>query len=88
MRRYEGLFHAFWAPQIREIRKKKSLTQEKMAENIHMSPRNYQKLERGVTTMSGTTLMLLFTQMDMEEMYALVCEFARLVKKSSGREAA
>lgn len=47
MRKHESLFLAFWVVRIREFRIKMELTQEKLAEKLCLSTRNYQKLERG-----------------------------------------
>ena len=48
MRKHESLFLAFWVVRIREFRIKMELTQERLAEKLCLSTRNYQKLERGV----------------------------------------
>ena len=48
MRKHESLFLAFWVVRIREFRTKMNLSQEKLAEKLHVNTRNYQKLEWGV----------------------------------------
>ena len=59
MRKREGLVcFAFWVVRIREFRTKMNLSQEKLAEKLHVNTRNYQKLERGVHKPSAITIIL------------------------------
>ena len=60
MRKHEGLFLAFWVVRIRKFRIKMELTQERLAEKLCLSTRNYQKLERGVHRPSAITIILFY----------------------------
>ena len=86
MRRYERQFLAFWVGQVREFRLDNRLTQEKLAEALHLTARSYQKLERGVHQPSATTLALFLGQLS-EEVLAFVRTFAQLVETARFQEA-
>ncbi len=45
LRRYERQFLVFWVGQVREFRLEKHLTQEELAEALHLTARSNQKLE-------------------------------------------
>ena len=86
MRRYERQFLAFWVGQVRGFRLDNRLTQEKLAEALHLTARSYQKLERGVHQPSATTLALFLGQLS-EEVLAFVRTFAQLVETARFQEA-
>ena len=86
MRRYEKQFLALWVGQVREFRLDNRLTQEKLAEALHLTARSYQKLERGVHQPSATTLALFLVQLS-EEVLAFVRTFAQLVETARFQEA-
>ena len=86
MRRYERQFLVFWVGQVRGFRLEKHLTQEKLAEALHLTARSYQKLERGVHQPSATTLALFLGQLS-EEVVAFVRTFAQLVETARFQEA-
>ena len=88
MRRFEGAFLAFWVAWILSFRQGKHLTQEKMAERICLTPRNYQKLECGVHLPSATTLTLFLGQLSDQEILSFVRSFARQVEVIRSQEAA
>ena len=88
MRKYEDLFLAFWVVRVREFRVKKNLTQERLAEKLRLSPRNYQKLERGVHLPSATTLTLFLHRLTDQEVLAFVHTFVRLVERADSQEVA
>ena len=86
MRRYERQFLVFWVGQVRGFRLDNRLTQEKLAEALHLTARSYQKLERGVHQPSATTLALFLGQLS-EEVVAFVRTFAQLVETAHFQEA-
>ena len=87
MRRYERQFLVFWVGQVRGFRLDNRLTQEKLAEALHLSARSYQKLERGVHQPSATTLTLFLGQLTDQEILAFVRTFAQLVETARFQEA-
>ena len=86
MRRYEKHFLALWVGQVREFRLDNRLTQEKLAEALHLTARSYQKLEQGVHLPCATTLALFLGQLS-EEVLAFVRTFAQLVETARFQEA-
>ena len=87
MRRYERQFLVFWVGQVRGFRLEKHLTQEKLAEALHLSARSYQKLERGDHQPCATTLALFLGQLTDQEVLAFVRTFAQLVETARFQEA-
>ena len=88
MRRYEKHFLALWVGQVREFQLDNRLTQEKLAEALHLSARSYQKLERGVHQPSATTLALFLGQLSDQEILAFVHTFGKLAKAGQSEEVA
>ena len=88
MRKYEDLFLAYWTAQIREVRVKKHLTQEKMAEALYMSVRCYQRIKHGIHPPCSTTLALFLNQFPDQEIATCIRTFAQMVKKTSSQEVA
>ena len=88
LRRYERQFLVFWVGQVREFRLDNRLTQEKLAEALHLSARSYQKLERGVHQPSATTLALFLGQLSDQEILAFVHTFGKLAKAGQSEEVA
>ena len=86
MRRYERQFLVFWVGQVRGFRLEKHLTQEELAEALHLTARSYQKLEQGVHLPCATTLALFLGQLS-EEVLAFVRTFAQLVETAHFQEA-
>ena len=87
MRRYERQFLVFWVGQVRGFRLDNRLTQEELAEALHLSARSYQKLERGVHQPSATTLALFLGQLTDQEALAFIRSFAQLVETARFQEA-
>ena len=88
MRKSEDLFLDFWVVRVREFRVKMSLSQETLAEKLHVNVRNYQKLERGVHQPSATTLALFLGQLTDQEILAFVHTFGKLAKAGQSEEVA
>ena len=87
MRRYERQFLALWVGQVRGFRLDNRLTQEKLAEALHLTARSNQKLERGVYLPCATTLALFLGQLTDQEVVAFVRTFAQLVETARFQEA-
>ena len=87
LRRYEKHFLALWVGQVREFWLDNRLTQEKLAEALHLTARSYQKLERGVHQPSATTLALFLGQLTDQEARAFIRTFAQLVEATRSQEA-
>lgn len=86
MRRYEKHFLALWVVRVREFRLDNRLTQEKLAEALHLTARSYQKLEQGVHQPSATTLALFLGQLTDQEALAFIRSFAQLVEAARSQE--
>ena len=81
MRKHESLFHAFWVVRIREFRIKMELTQERLAEKLCLSTRNYQKLERGVHKPSAIMIILFLYLLSDQEIISFIRSFGQMVEK-------
>ena len=88
MRKHEGLFLVFWVVRIREFRIKMELTQEKLAEKLCLSTRNYQKLERGVHKPSTITIILFLYLLSDQEIISFTRSFGQMVEKAHSQEVA
>ena len=81
MRKHEGLFLVFWVVRIREFRTKMNLSQEKLAEKLHVNTRNYQKLERGDHRPSAITIILFLYLLSDQEIISFIRSFGQMVEK-------
>ena len=88
MRKSEDLFLDFWVVRVREFRVKMSLSQEALAEKLHVNVRNYQKLERGVHRPSAITLLLFLNLLPDQEILAFVHTFGKLADAGHSEEVA
>ena len=88
MRKSEDLFLDFWVVRVREFRVKMGLSQERLAEKLHVNVRNYQKLERGVHKPSAITLLLFLNLLPDQEILAFVHTFGKLAKAGQSEEVA
>ena len=88
MRKHESLFLAFWVVRIREFRIKMELTQERLAEKLCLSTRNYQTLERGVHRPSAITIILFLYLLSDQEIISFIHSFGQMVEKAHSQEVA
>ena len=88
MRKHESLFLAFWVVHIRGFRLKMELTQERLAEKLCLSTRNYQKLERGIHKPSAITMILFLYLLSDQEIISFIRTFDQLVEKADSQEVA
>lgn len=75
---YKEPLKQWFSGYVREFRKKQRLSQEKMAELLHMTPRAYGDLERGKYCFSTQTLLFLFALLTEEEVVRIVNEFREI----------
>lgn len=64
MQKYKPLVKKFFSDQLYDWRTASSLTQEKVAEFFHITPRAYGDLERGKYCISGVVILLFFCLLD------------------------
>lgn len=88
MRKSEDLFLDFWVVRVREFRAKMNLSQERLAEKMHVNVRNYQKLERGVHKPSAITLLLFLNLLPDQELLAFVHTSGKLAEAGQSEEVA
>ena len=88
MQKHESLFLAFWVVRIREFRIKMELTQERLAEKLCLSTRNYQKLERGGHRPSAITIILFLYLLSDQEIISFIRSFGQMVEKAHSQEVA
>ena len=88
MRKSEDLFLDFWVVRVREFRVKMSLSQEILAEKLHVNVRNYQKLEQGVHKSSAITLLLFLNLLPDQEILAFVHTYGKLAEAGRSEEVA
>ena len=88
MRKSEDLFLDFWVVRVREFCAKMNLSQERLAEKLHVNVRNYQKLERGVHKPSAITLLLFLNLLPDQEILAFVHTFGKLADAGHSEEVA
>lgn len=88
MQKPEDLFLDFWVVRVREFRVKMNLSQERLAEKIHVNVRNYQKLERGVHRPLAITLLFFLNLLPDQELLAFVHTFGKLAEAGKSEEVA
>ena len=88
MRKHEGLFLVFWVVRIREFRTKMNLSQEKLAEKLHVNTRNYQKLERGDHRPSAITIILFLYLLSDQEIITFIRSSGQIAEKAHSQEVA
>ena len=88
MKPYPALLAELLSTELSSLRQQKALTQEAMAEQLHISSRAYSDLERGRYAASAPTLMFLFSMLDADAQGALVQQFMNRVQTLDGTDAA
>ncbi len=79
MRQYKTLLKGLLADQVKHYRASKNITQEEMAENLHISTRSYSDLERDVFCFSAVTLMFFLLALPEKDVTGLLQDFRVLV---------
>ena len=76
---YKALLKEWFSKYVLEYRKERKLSQEKMAELLHMTPRAYGDLERGKFCFSTQTMLFLFSLLEEAEIIEIIDEFREIV---------
>lgn len=85
---YKTTAREFLSEYTDTLRKNKHLTQEEMAEHLHITSRAYGDLEKGKYCFSAITLLFLFLMLDDDEVKAFLNEFRKRVKELEQQEVA
>ncbi|WP_322172301.1 helix-turn-helix transcriptional regulator [Acutalibacter caecimuris] len=88
MRKYQDLLKPYLQEILDTHRHQCDLTQEKMADLLHMSVRSYCDLEHGRSGFSAVSLILFLAQLPEDKLLETVKDFRRLVEKLESEEAA
>lgn len=80
MRRHKLLLQKLLVKEIRRYRAEKDMTQEAMAERLHVSTRSLSDLERGVFCLSAASLMFFLLLLPDEEVLRILGDFRALLK--------
>ena len=88
MKPYPALLAELLSAELSSLRQQKALTQEAMAEKLHISSRAYSDLERGRYAASAQTLMYLFSMLDADAQSTLIQQFMKRVQALEGTDAA
>ena len=87
MKPYPALLAELLSAELSSLRQQKALTQEAMAEKLHISSRAYSDLERGRYAASAQTLMFLFSMLDADAQSTLIQQFMKRVQALEGTDA-
>ena len=74
MKRYKTILREFLSTHVESYRKTCALTQEQMAEKLHITPRAYNNLKRGRFCFSIVPLVFFFLLLDRNELLVLQTE--------------
>lgn len=85
---YKNLIRKCFSAYISTYRKKQALTQEQMAERLHISSRAYSDLERGKYGLSTATLLFLLLMLDEQEQKSLLDQFRQELRALEHKEVA
>lgn len=88
MRSYKTLAKGFLMEYTNSLRKTRALTQEEMAEHLHITSRAYGDLERGKYCFSAVTLLFLFLMLGGDELKSILEEFRKRVYALEHEDAA
>lgn len=82
MNRYRRLFQKFLREQIYQYRSLYSISQEEMAENLHISPRSYCDQENGKYGFSALSLTYFLMLLSEREVLKFLYDFRILLKQN------
>ena len=88
MKQHKMLVREFLAGYTEAFRKAQGLTQDKMAEALHITSRAYRDLEHGKYCFSAITLLFLLLTLDDERQKLLLEGFRERVRELEHKEAA
>ncbi len=87
MNAYKQFVKQYLAEFVKSLRLKRDLTQEKMAEQLHVTARAYGDLERGKFCFSAVTLILLLLMLKENELNELLGVLREKLSEPDGRKA-
>ena len=82
MLRYKLILRVLLRVELREYRKELGMTQEEMAEELHISSRSYSDLEHGKYVVSTVTLLFFLALLPDTKMSELVHSFVLRAKEA------
>ncbi len=82
MQTYQTVVKQLLRDTLKSVRKEFNISQELMSEKLKVTPRSYSDLERGVSCLSATTLLFLFSVMSDERVIAVVKRFVETIDKT------
>ena len=88
MNGYKPLIRKCLSSYIHTFRKEHTLTQEEMAERLHISSRAYSDLERGKYSLYAATLLFLLLMLNENELKDFLSRFQRAFHSFEHKEVA
>lgn len=88
MNQYKSIVKELLAGYISKLRKRQKLTQEEMAEQLHITSRAYGDLERGKYCLSTLVLLFFLLILNKEEIMSLLEEFRKAILELENKDAA
>ena len=85
---YKAIFKNYFAEYVSALRARKGLTQEEMAEQLHITGRAYSDLERGIYCFSAVALIFLLLMLEESEIKELLAPLRAKIAKVEDREVA
>ena len=83
---YKEQIRDFLARCMRKERRRRNLSQDKMSERLHVTPRAYSDLERGTECMSASSLLFFLSELSDEEAVQVIREFRVLIRETENQE--
>ena len=88
MSKYKLLLRDYFSIQIKVLRRKRDLTQEEMAEHLHITSRAYSDLERGCSCCSATALLFFLLMLETDELKEFFSQIRKQIQTQENKEVA
>lgn len=88
MQEYKDAVREHLSSYVCQLRQRRGLTQEEMAEKLRITARSYGDLERGKFCFSAPALMALLLILKEDEVAELLNDFRKITEKLDGKEVA
>ena len=88
MSKYKLLLRDYFSIQIKVLRRKRDLTQEVMAEHLHITSRAYSDLERGCSCCSATALLFFLLMLETDELKEFFSQIRKQIQTQEHKEVA
>lgn len=88
MSNYKYLFQKFLRKSVRTFRSRNAISQERMAELLHVSPRSYFDQEHGKYGFSSTSLISYLLLLSDDEVLLFLKDFREYLKKTENEHVA